>query len=1060
MSNWNHLFNLLRIPYLRSPAFLHPDPEHPDSLQAFAFDKENLRDLPGRGQSGRFGRKNDSSKPPDFIPIDAITFCSRKKKDLKTKGHKNFTQTGAKGAPVTRSDRDATYQLPSSAIFQNFCAHVVSKYKLDSSILQGKAKAVRRVKVSPPSCCPSFPKVYEVELESGEKRYARCVVLGIGPTNQPNIPPWASSVRPNGDAHPPSLPSPAHEILHIFEGHETICHQSMQTKTTACASDQTARSAGCAEPFNTRPAATQPDPSPPIHLHPPQAHCDCREPQTEADADTEQENEENVKGRPNCPPIHTHTSTLIPAETAPTDTTPSPPPSPSPKTIAAPRHGIPGRVSSSSSTSQEASLAPPLSLPLNTESPHPHCTPSHVCSGARKARRGEACGDADGIDAAAEVGGRNERKAEGEDVLSSRGNVQQKQKQKKQPTTDVHGQSLNENIPSASLPQGGLPAEKNCSAVSPPENVQVCRLPNETDSVPVSKEIEGGDGRRKVKGRAGAGGRRRKEKGGGCKASACNDAGGKCCETVCEEGLGYAAGKRVVVVGGGISSAHLTLAALAGGASHVFFLCRGILKERQFDLSTEWFGKYRGLKQYEFKELPESDKRAFIAKERGGGSIPKELLAQLRVVQREGKVTVMEMSTVESARWCEGGGMWELGVTTKKCALSPSCEEAGQPEGEFVNVKVVRAEFVRLCTGASLSVRGDPLLSQIANEFKQGKGKKGGLGQVCGLPLVSPDLRWSREVLPSPSPPSSVTAQVCPVNTQKEETADGMEDVGEEQGGTVQEEKEEEEDIFVLGAYAALQLGPDALNLAGARGGSRIVATSIKEQVFGQEETEKTPSRAVSPIRARAKGCPLSKWGAAFASGQVGGGSGGAVSVTVDVGDALGLSVSSPHVLDSPVAASGSMQRQRGEEEEERPEGAVGSAQTGEADWGEYYFGNTFAALEGQEEEGEGGGKGEEEEETDVAEGHTSGAEAEAYIEAEAEEEEEKETEAEEEEEKEEEEEEEEQEEKEQEEKEEKEEEEEGDEEEGEEEEEEEEEEDDDDDTATGGGGRLEGEPA
>lgn len=40
-----------------------------------------------------------------------------------------------------------------------------------------------------------------------------------------------------------------------------------------------------------------------------------------------------------------------------------------------------------------------------------------------------------------------------------------------------------------------------------------------------------------------------------------------------------------------------------------------------------------------------------------------------------------------------------------------------------------------------------------------------------------------------------------------------------------------ESKLFVMGAYAALQLGPGALNLMGARQGGARIARSLKQQL-------------------------------------------------------------------------------------------------------------------------------------------------------------------------------------------------------------------------------------
>lgn len=81
-----------------------------------------------------------------------------------------------------------------------------------------------------------------------------------------------------------------------------------------------------------------------------------------------------------------------------------------------------------------------------------------------------------------------------------------------------------------------------------------------------------------------------------------------------------------------------------------------------------------------------------------------------------------------------------------------------------------------MATGSALSAPADPLLASLLQQLP--------VPLVSGLPAIQPSLEWA---------PGS--------------------------------------GAYVLGAYAALQLGPGALNLAGAKTGSVAVAQHLKRQL-------------------------------------------------------------------------------------------------------------------------------------------------------------------------------------------------------------------------------------
>lgn len=85
----------------------------------------------------------------------------------------------------------------------------------------------------------------------------------------------------------------------------------------------------------------------------------------------------------------------------------------------------------------------------------------------------------------------------------------------------------------------------------------------------------------------------------------------------------------------------------------------------------------------------------------------------------------------------------------------------------------MHADRLWLATGSALSAQAEPLLAPLLQQLP--------VPVVAGLPAIQPDLEWA--------------------------------------AGSR---------LFVLGAYAALQLGPGALNLAGAKTGSVVLAQQMK----------------------------------------------------------------------------------------------------------------------------------------------------------------------------------------------------------------------------------------
>jgi cation diffusion facilitator CzcD-associated flavoprotein CzcO len=209
------------------------------------------------------------------------------------------------------------------------------------------------------------------------------------------------------------------------------------------------------------------------------------------------------------------------------------------------------------------------------------------------------------------------------------------------------------------------------------------------------------------------------------------------------------AGEQILIVGGGLTSAHLAVGALVRGA-RVSLLVRRPLQEKLFDAEPGWSApKY--LKG--FQAEPDSQKRwQIIQQARNGGSIPPAMMMVLRRYQRQGQLAIDEQTEITDADWLDH--RWQI-----------RCQGGKQLKGDYL----------WLATGTHLDAMAQPLLQPVLAAHPN--------VMVNGLPVLDTHLRW----------------RGC--------------------------------ELYLMGGYAGLQVGPVAQNLAGARMASkRIVPALVKSQ--------------------------------------------------------------------------------------------------------------------------------------------------------------------------------------------------------------------------------------
>ncbi|XP_071186883.1 uncharacterized protein [Salvelinus alpinus] len=247
-------------------------------------------------------------------------------------------------------------------------------------------------------------------------------------------------------------------------------------------------------------------------------------------------------------------------------------------------------------------------------------------------------------------------------------------------------------------------------------------------------------------------------------------------------------GQRVVVVGGGLTSAHVISIALQQGASHVTWVMRKHLQLKQFDVGDveSLVGRYSHvehgikmdglayLRQF-YNESSVHKRLAMIRQARKGGAVTPEAYAALQPYIQTGQLSVRAYCQVTEAKWCYESQVWRLSL----------CGQNG--------CETWTGDRIWLATGCKLDVNQDPMLSSVIKEFP--------IQVLDGWPCISESLQW---------------APGCP--------------------------------LYLMGQYAALQVGPHALNLAGGQAASARIAKDIifqhSQSGYGGTGTQSTVERA------------------------------------------------------------------------------------------------------------------------------------------------------------------------------------------------------------------------
>jgi hypothetical protein len=231
-------------------------------------------------------------------------------------------------------------------------------------------------------------------------------------------------------------------------------------------------------------------------------------------------------------------------------------------------------------------------------------------------------------------------------------------------------------------------------------------------------------------------------------------------------------GEKILIVGSGLTSGHLAIGAAKRGAK-VTIMARRVFYEKFFDADPGWLGpKYLKDFQQESCWLTRSQT---VINARNGGSLTPAVFTHLHRLRAEGKVEFIENCEIKQAHWVSGAGDQEPHLGE----LADSWESNLQTGWQLgcSNGEKLACDRLWLATGSTLKIQEQPLLAPLLVTNP--------LEVVNGLPVLTTHLRWGN----------------C--------------------------------ELYLMGGLAALQIGPTARNLSGARMASdRIVDALIKPRAF------------------------------------------------------------------------------------------------------------------------------------------------------------------------------------------------------------------------------------
>ncbi|PSK45313.1 hypothetical protein B9Z65_2453 [Elsinoe australis] len=175
----------------------------------------------------------------------------------------------------------------------------------------------------------------------------------------------------------------------------------------------------------------------------------------------------------------------------------------------------------------------------------------------------------------------------------------------------------------------------------------------------------------------------------------------------------------VVIVGGGLTAAHLAANALAKGVTKVHMVIRSHLKVKPFDIDLSWMGKFKNVQQATFWSADTDEERwEQIKIARDGGSITPRIQKVLRRYCDQGRLVIHTNTTIKSRDFSPISRQWDIRT---------------EPAVEYPPI-----DYIYFATGIPTDFEKLPYLQTLI--------RKHPVDGIGGLPCLNDDMAWCDEV--------------------------------------------------------------------------------------------------------------------------------------------------------------------------------------------------------------------------------------------------------------------------------------------------------------------------
>ena len=339
------------------------------------------------------------------------------------------------------------------------------------------------------------------------------------------------------------------------------------------------------------------------------------------------------------------------------------------------------------------------------------------------------------------------------------------------------------------------------------------------------------------------------------------------------------AGEAVVVVGGGLSAAQAALLAVRRGARRVVHASRRPVLSRPYDLPFDWMearsrwgrvadrdkdkGGAAKFRMFEFHATPKAERAAWAKEARGGATVPAEYLKELERCEAAGKIErwVDEIATAE-VRGKDSNTADVAPPVVEECAtcapeLGCGCDEPTVEEARAVGTEecpTCEPESSCDCAPPADEAR-KPCAAEVAEECATCEPERGcdceeppldkcnvapfaflkDCGEACDCAAPAEEsgpirlgfrhggaISADRVVLATGSALDLRSVPLLDLVATKFDlpVAGSLPDLDKELGWG-------EEEFTVVGAFALLEMGPDAGNLTGCRRAAGVCADTL-----------------------------------------------------------------------------------------------------------------------------------------------------------------------------------------------------------------------------------------